>query len=88
MQGIWGVTDIKKNGDPFEVGIIQLEDIGLYAEVGPMMLSIPKNMDEDKKKTAIEFMKFLISKPGQEKIMDGEYSPRHDAYYPFRIACP
>jgi multiple sugar transport system substrate-binding protein len=26
----------------------------------------------------------MISIPAQEQIMDGEYSPEHDAYYPFR----
>lgn len=84
FQGVWGVSDIAKNGNPFKVGVIALEDIGLYAEVGPMMLAIPKNMDESKKEAALEFIQFLISKEAQEKIMDGEYSPEHDAYYPFR----
>ena len=37
FQGPWGVSDIAQNGNPFEVGVIPLEDIGLYAEVGPMM---------------------------------------------------
>jgi len=41
IQGIWGVTDIQKNGSPFEVGIIELKDIGLCAEVGPIMLALP-----------------------------------------------
>ena len=27
----------------------------------------------------------MISKEAQEKIMDGEYSPEHDTYYPFRV---
>ncbi len=85
FQGIWGVTDIEKNGNPFEVGVINLEDIGLYAEVGPMMLSIPRNMDAKKQKEAISFIEFMISEEAQEKIIDGEYSPEHDAYYPFRV---
>lgn len=85
FQGVWGITDIEKNGNPFEVGVISLEDIGLYAEVGPMMLSIPKNMDSEKQKQAIQFIDFMISVEAQEKIMDGEYSPEHDAYYPFRV---
>ncbi len=85
FQGPWGVSDIAQNGKPFEVGVIPLEDIGLYAEVGPMMLSLPKNMSDADKDAAMDFIRFLISKPAQEKIMDGEYSPEHDAYYPFRV---
>lgn len=85
FQGVWGVTDIQENGNPFEVGIINLEDIGLYAEVGPMMLSIPKSMNLEKQKEAIKFINYLISTEAQENIMDGEYSPEHDAYYPFRV---
>lgn len=85
FQGVWGVTDIEKNGNPFEIGIINLEDIGLYAEVGPMMLSIPKSLSDDKQKKAIDFIEFMISKDAQEKIMDGEYNPEHDTYYPFRV---
>jgi multiple sugar transport system substrate-binding protein len=85
FQGVWGVTDIQKNGNPFEVGLINLEDIGLYSEVGPMMLSIPKSMSKEKAQEALKFINFMISTEAQEKIMDGEYSPEHDAYYPFRV---
>ncbi len=84
LQGIWGVTDILKNGAPFEVGVIALNDIGLCAEVGPMMLSIPASMNEEIKSEAIKFIYYAISKEVQEKIMYGEYSPERDAYYPFR----
>ena len=85
IQGPWGITDIEKNGNPFEVGTIDLADMGLYAEVGPMMIGLPTSMSEDKKTAAKDFIQFLISKEAQEKIMDGEYSPEHDTYYPFRI---
>ena len=85
FQGLWGVTDIWKNGNPFEVGVIALDDIGVYSEVGPMMLALPAEMSEEKKETAEKFVRFLISKEAQETIMHGEYSPEHDAYYPFRI---
>lgn len=85
FQGPWGISDIAQNGAPFKAGVIPLEDIGLYAEVGPMMLSLPKNMSDADKDAALDFIRFLISKPAQEKIMDGEYSPEHDAYYPFRV---
>jgi multiple sugar transport system substrate-binding protein len=84
IQGIWGVTDIQKNGSPFEVGIIDLKDIGLCAEVGPMMLALPAGLDSETAKEAFKFIRYLISNPAQEMIMKGEYSPEHDAYYPFR----
>jgi ABC-type glycerol-3-phosphate transport system substrate-binding protein len=84
IQGIWGVTDIEKNGDPFEVGILAMSDIGMKSEVGPMMVAIPKGMSDELIPEAIRFIKYLISKPAQEQIMNGEYSPEHDAYYPFR----
>ncbi len=85
FQGPWGVSDISQNGSPFKVGVIPPEEIGLYAEVGPMMLSLPRAMSDEDKAAAMDFIRFLISQPAQEKIMDGEYSPEHDAYYPFRV---
>ncbi len=84
IQGIWGITDIQKNGSPFEVGAIALKDIGLYAEVGPMMLSIPAGMSEGGREQAVSFIRYLISKDAQEQILNGEYSVEHDTYYPFR----
>lgn len=84
IQGIWGVTDIQKNGSPFEVGAIALKDIGLYAEVGPMMLSIPVGMSEGGREQAVSFIRYLISKDAQEQILNGEYSVERDTYYPFR----
>lgn len=84
ILGIWGVTDIEKNGSPFEVGIISLNDIGLSSEVGPMMLAIPSAMSDKNTDESIKFINYLISKEAQEQIMKGEYSPEHDAYYPFR----
>ena len=86
FQGIWGVTDIEKNGQPFHVGVIALKDIGLRAEVGPMMLAIPKDLSGERKKEAAAFIQYMISKEAQGMIMDGEYSPEHEAYYPFRTA--
>ncbi|PKM93748.1 MAG: sugar ABC transporter substrate-binding protein [Firmicutes bacterium HGW-Firmicutes-1] len=85
IQGLWGITDIWKNGRPFETGVIPLENIGLYAEVGPMMLALQPHLNEEKKTAAIQFIQYLISIKAQEMIMDGEYSPEHDAYYPFRL---
>ncbi len=84
IQGIWGVTDILKNGAPFEVGVIPLKNIGICAEVGPMMLSIPSNMSESGKQDAIQFIRYMISYDAQNAILNGEYSPEHDTYYPFR----
>ena len=84
IQGIWGITDILKNGSPFEVGAIAMEDIGLCSEVGPMMLAIPANMSDEMQEEAMKFIDYLISKDAQEKILNGEYSPERDTYYPFR----
>lgn len=84
IQGIWGVTDIQKNGDPFEVGVLSLKDIGAYAEVGPMMLAIPAGMTSPLREQAMELIRYLISTKAQGQILLGEYSPEYDAYYPFR----
>jgi len=86
IQGIWGITDIQKNGEPFEVGVIPLKDIGICAEVGPMMLSIPTGMSEQGKQQAIQFIRYMISFDAQNAILKGEYSPEHDTYYPFRTS--
>lgn len=85
IQGLWGITDIWKNGSKFETGVIPLEDIGLNPEIGPMMLALQPQMSEEKKAAAIEFIQYLISEQAQEMIMEGEYSPEHDASYPFRL---
>jgi ABC-type glycerol-3-phosphate transport system substrate-binding protein len=77
FQGLWGVTDIWKNGHPFEAGVISLDDLGLYSEVGPMIAALPVNLNTEKKEAAVDFIRFLVSKQAQEKIMDGEYSPEH-----------
>jgi len=84
ILGIWGVTDIAKNGDPFEVGVLPLKNIGLCSEVGPLMLAIPSGISEGGKRAALRFMDYMISREAQEEILMGEYSPEHDAYYPFR----
>lgn len=84
IQGIWGITDVMKNGSPFETGIITMEELGMNAEVGPMMVAIPESMVEEQKLEAIKFIRYLISMDAQTQIMNGEYSPEYDAYYPFR----
>lgn len=85
FQGIWGVTDVEKNGAPFETGVIALNDLGMAAEVGPLMLAIPVSLAEENRESAINFFRYLISVPAQERVMNGEYSPERDAYYPFRV---
>lgn len=85
IQSIWGITDIWKNGHPFEVGVIPLIRIGAYSEVGPMMLSIP-NIEDEKLMTCVyDFLDFMTEEEAQEMIMLGEYSPEHDRYFPFRL---
>ena len=85
FQGPWGITDISKNGNPFQVGVMGVKSLGLKAEVGPMMLAVPTGLTGEKKAVALSFIRYLVSKEAQEHIMDGEYSPEHDAWYPFRI---
>lgn len=85
IQGPWGITDIWKSENSFETGVIALDDIGLYPEVGPMMVALPTTLEENKKEAVIDFIRYLISKDAQEQIMNGEYSPEHDEYYPFRL---
>lgn len=85
IQGLWGITDIRKNNGKFEAGVIPLEQLGLFPEIGPMMLALPTQISDERKAAAIEFIKYLTSTKAQEMIMDGEYSPEHDAYYPFRL---
>lgn len=85
FQGLWGLTDIEKNGSPFTTGVITLDRIGLDPEVGPIMLSVPAGLSAADRETAFDFIRYMISKPAQEMVMDGEYSPEHDAYYPFRL---
>lgn len=85
FQGVWGLTDIEKNGDPFDVGLINLDTIGLVSEVGPIMLSIPDTMTDEMKAESVAFIRYMISVDAQQMIMTGEYSPEHDRYYPFRV---
>ena len=85
FQGVWGITDIEKNGNPFETGIINLETIELSPEVGPLLLAIEPSMSETDQSEAIKFIKYMISSQAQEMIMKGEYSPERDQYYPFRV---
>ena len=85
IQGVWGVSDIEKNGNTFNVGIIPLSTIGLFPEMGPIFLSTTKSSSESIQEAAHTFIEFMISTKAQEMIMAGEYSPEHESYYPFRM---
>lgn len=85
FQGVWGLTDIEQNGNPFEVGLITLDKIGLVSEVGPIMLALPNGMSDEVKAEGIKFIQYMISIDAQRMVMNGEYSPEHDKYYPFRV---
>lgn len=84
IQGIWGLTDVQKNGSPFEVGVLPLKQIGIRSEIGPMMLALPQNMSDSAKQQALSLIRYMITIDAQQAILNGEYSPERDAYYPFR----
>lgn len=83
IQGPWAVSDIWKRGNPFEIGVVPLSQLGIYAEVGPLMLALDK--DSDNMSGALEFMQFLNTDKAQEILMNGEYDDKYGAYYPFRV---
>ncbi len=88
IQGPWGITDIWKQSpeNQFEVGAFSLTQIdGGYAEVGPLMLVIPSDIEGAKLDLAKELVAYLVSKEAQAQIMDGEYDAERDKYYPYRI---
>lgn len=85
IQGPWGITDIWKSGNPFEVGAISFARLGGYSEIGILMLAIKTNIEEEKVDAAIDFIEYMISLEALESVMSGEYSVKHQEYYPFRI---
>jgi multiple sugar transport system substrate-binding protein len=85
IQGLWGITDIWKADNKFETGVIPLEQLGLCPEIGPMMVSLQPGLSKERRAASIDFIQFLITQKAQDMIMEGEYSPEHDAYYPFRL---
>lgn len=85
IQGPWGVTDIWKAGNPFEVGAISLSKIGGYSEVGPMMLCISSNIENDKREAAIKFMDYMTSIEALNLVMNGEYVQEYEGYLPYRV---
>lgn len=60
-----------------------MAQIGLPSEVGPLMLSISKKSPHIEE--AVQFIEFMNTSEAMEKIMAGEYDPKYDAYYPFRV---
>ncbi|MFD2670736.1 ABC transporter substrate-binding protein [Marinicrinis sediminis] len=86
FQGPWGITDIWKNGNPFEVdaALAPAGAAGTASDLGPYMLSIPDGIDEDKESAAKELIRFLGTKEAQEMIMLGEEGEDGN-FYPFRV---
>ncbi|MBI9010722.1 MAG: extracellular solute-binding protein [Clostridiales bacterium] len=85
VQGLWGITDIWRNDNPFEVGVLSLDKIGANSEVGPMMLSYGKTISDEKREVINSFIEYMISEEAQVAIMKGEFSPERNEYYPFRL---
>ena len=86
FQGPWGVTDIWKNGNPFEVAAAEVPagKAGRAADIGPYMLTIPVGVDEEKVAASKLLIEFLGSKEGQELIMRGEKADDGN-FYAFRV---
>ena len=49
------------------------------------MLALPRDIAPEKRAAALELIRYLLSPEAQAQVLDGEYSPEHDTYYPFRI---
>jgi multiple sugar transport system substrate-binding protein len=86
FQGPWGITDIWKNGNPFEVAAALAPEGpgGAASDLGPYMLAIPDGIDVQKEAAAKELIKYLGSKEAQEMVMLGEKGEDGE-YYPFRV---
>ena len=83
IQGPWGITDVWKRGCGFEAGTISLSQMGMCSEVGPLMLALSKDTRYEEK--AKDFIRYLTDRDTLEKIMEGEYDEKYEAYYPFRV---
>lgn len=82
IQGPWGITDVWQDGNVFEVDAIPLSQIGMYSEVGPIMLSVDKDIDQGKVQ---DFLSYLNSEDALNVLLTGEYEPKYQAYFPFRV---
>lgn len=85
VQGPWGITDIWKSGDPFEVGAISFSQLGGYSEIGLLMMAVKASIPIEKTEAVVSFIEYMTSKTALEDIMDGEFSVKHQAYFPFRV---
>lgn len=87
FQGPWGVTDIWKNNNPFEVNaaLIPAGPAGRFVDGGPYGIAIPASTSDEKAGAAIQFINYLQSTEAQAKIMEGEYDEKTDNYYPYRV---
>lgn len=86
FQGPWGITDIWKNGKPFEVSAapVPAGPAGRAADIGPYMLTVPVGVEGKKLEASKKLIEFLGSKKGQEMLMKGEKADDGN-YYPFRV---
>ena len=86
FQGPWGVTDIWKNGRPFEVSAapVPAGPAGRAADIGPYMLAITTGIKGEQLEASYQLINFLGSKKGQEMLMRGEKA-QDGNYYPFRV---
>lgn len=86
FQGPWGVSDVWKAGDPFEVGVAEVPagPAGQATEVTAYLLSVPTGVEGEKLEASKKLIDYLTSKPAQEMIMLGELSEDGNSY-PFRI---
>jgi multiple sugar transport system substrate-binding protein len=86
FQGPWGITDIWQNGSPFEVAAAPTPagPAGRASDLGLYMLSIPRDVEEEKEDAAKKLISFLASKKAQEMLLIGEKS-KDGKYYPFRL---
>ena len=83
IQSLWGITDIWKNNNPFEVGTLPLSKIGANSEIGPMMLSY--GIGNDNEDVINRFISYMVSVEAQKQILQGEFSPEKNEFYPFRL---
>ena len=83
IQGPWGITDVWKDGNTFNVDAIPLSQIGMYSEVGPIMLAVDK--DKGSNEGVYDFVSYLNSEEALNVLLTGEYEPKYQAYFPFRV---
>ncbi len=87
FQGPWGVTDIWKSGNPFEVGVASMPmgSNRVAADIGPNALTIPSTIEGETYEAAVTFINYMVTEEAQQIIMQGEYDEATDSYYPYRV---